>query len=120
MRTLTKGEFLTKNDLPLEAVKLPEVYGEDAGFYVRTMTGVERSEIERQAMAGNTGKKDPCGFRATILMACIVDENGKHIFDKHDRKALMDKNAANLEIMFEAACRLNGFTADDVEEIEKN
>ncbi len=120
MRTLTKEQFLTADDLPLTAVSLPESYGEDVGFYVRMMTGTERSAMEKEYFSGTSPKDDPGAFRVGILTACIVDEDGKHVFEQADAKALMDKAAGSLELMFEAACKLNGFTSSDVEELEKN
>lgn len=120
MKTLKKEEFLGADDLPLSPVSLPESYGKDVGFYVRMMTGTERSAMEKRIFAGTNPKDDPEGFRIRMLADCIVDENGKHIFEKADAKRLMSKAAPSIELMFEAACELNGFTADDVEQLEKN
>lgn len=121
MRCLTRDEFLTADDLPLTPVKLPGVYGDDAWFYIRTMTGTERAEVERQHFAdGDTPKDDPGKFRSTLLILCVVDKDGKQIFKKEDADKLLSKACTGIEAMVDVALRLNGFTKDDVDQIEKN
>ena len=120
MRCLSKEEFLTADDLQATEVKLPAAYGEDVGFFVRMMTGMERAEMEKCYFSGDDPKKDPAKFRAAMLVSCIIDGDGAHVFTEEDSGDLMAKGAKGLEDMFEAACKLNGFTKDDVDTLEKN
>lgn len=120
MRVLGKEEFLQSDDKKPTWVPLPpDLYGEDSGFFVRVMSGWERSEIEKLYIDGDP-KQDPGGFRGRILVSTIVDESGKPVFDKSDIQAIMEKNAGTLEVLFEKTCELNGLTKKDVERLEKN
>ena len=120
MRVLGKEEFLESKDKKPIWVPLPEdLYGNDSGFYVRVMSGWERSEIEKLYINGDPST-DPGGFRGRILVNTIVDEDGIPIFQTDDIKQLMDKNAGTIEILFEKSCELNGLTKKDVERLEKN
>jgi len=119
MNVLTADDFLDAPDLDIVPVPLPGKYGEDAGLCVRNLTGDDRSEIERQ-FAGRDAKQDPRNFRAAVLLRCICDAEGKQLFGEQHRDRLMGKAAGPLETLFEVACRINGFTKKDVEELEKN
>ena len=120
MKVLDKEAFFATDDLPLVPVPLPEMYGDDVGFYTRTVTGDERSELERRFSGKGEAIKNPGAFRSTILISCIVKEDGEHVFNNEDAPRLMAKNGGTLEILFEAACEENGFTKKDVETIEGN
>jgi len=122
MKPLTKEEFLTADDLPLTAVELPaELYGEGRGVFVRSMTGTERSKLEKRFLA-REAKEAPGDFRCTVLTLTVVDAEGQRLFEDGDevRKRLMGKNARGLEVIFEAACRLNGFSKKDVDAVKKD
>lgn len=119
MRVLDVDEFLEVADLDIVPVPLPDKYGEDAGFYVRSLDGDSRSAIEKQ-FAKHDPASDPRNFRASILIRCVCREDGTPLFAEEHRDRLMKKSAGTLEMLFEAACRVNGFTKSDVEAIEKN
>jgi hypothetical protein len=120
MKNLSKAAFFEADDLPLESVELPsDLYGEDVCLRVRTMTGHERSDLEKR-FVGREAADEPGDFRATLLLLCVVDEAGEPFFEPTDREALMGKNAGTLETIFEKACELNGFRDKDVEAMAKN
>lgn len=119
MLCITKEVFLQAQDMELVPVPLPAAYGNDAGLFVKPMTGTERSTLEKMFM-DNAPKDDPGGFRAAILVRCVCDDKRQPVFTEADKAALMKKNAGALELLFEAACKLNGFTKKDVEVLEKN
>lgn len=119
MRVLSCDEFLEAADLDIVPVPLPGKYGEDAGFCVKSLDGDSRSEIERQ-FASRDPASDPRNFRASILIRCVCREDGSPVFTEEHRDRLMKKAAGTLETLFTAACRVNGFTKSDVEELEKN
>ena len=115
MKPLSKEEFLDADDLPLTAVELPaELYGDGRGVFVRSMSGTERAKLEKRFF-GRDARESPGEFRATVLMLAVVDAKGQPLFSDDDRQKLMGKNARGLEVIFTKACRLNGFTKEDVE-----
>lgn len=120
MKVIDKEAFFAADDLPLTPVPLPDMYGKDSGFYIRTMTGTERSALEKRFMSSNVARQDPGGFRATVLAQCVVDADGEHIFSEKDREKLMAKNAGTLEVIFTKVCEVNGLTKKDVDDIAKN
>lgn len=119
MRVLDVDEFLDTADLDIVPVPLPGKYGKDAGFCVRSLDGDARSAIEKQ-FAKSDPAGDPRNFRASILIRCVCREDGSPVFTEEHRDRLMKKAAGTLETLFSAACRVNGFTKSDVEELEKN
>jgi hypothetical protein len=119
MQVLSADAFLDTDDLDIVPMPLPDKYGQDCGFYVRNLTGDDRSEIERQ-FAGRDAKQDPRNFRAAVLIRCVCNEAGQAVFTEAHRDRLMRKAAGTLEPLFEKACAVNGFTKKDVEELEKN
>lgn len=120
MRVLTAEQFFNSDDLPLHPVPLPEdLYGKDVGFFVRTMPGAERSELEKVYM-NKDAAEDPGGFRANLLVQTVVDADGKAVFTVEQVERLMAKNSGTLETLFDLACKLNAFREKDVVELEKN
>lgn len=119
MQVISADEFLSADDLPLVPVNLPPAYGEGRGVFIRSMVGRERSALEKR-FSGRNPSDAPGEFRCAMLLATVVDENGEPVFKEEHRKDLMGKNAQTLELMFEAACEVNGFTQKDVEESAKN
>lgn len=116
-RIVTKEEMLACKPAVAE-VLVPEL-GEGAGLCIRTLSGWERSEIERMFL-DRKPQEDPGSFRAAILVRTLVDGAGVRLFDDADGKALMELPAGLLERLFEKACELNGLTKRDVEALEKN
>jgi hypothetical protein len=119
LKAIAAKAFLAAEDRPLEKVPLPECYGKEACFYVRRMSGTERSEIEKR-WYNKEVSTNPGGFRWDVLLRTIVDEGGNAIFTADMQAGVMGKNAGTLEMLFEKACELNGLRAKDVEELEKN
>mgnify|MGYP006935529756 CR=1 FL=1 len=119
MRVLEADEFLNTDDLDIVPVSLPDKYGADSGFYVRTLDGDARSAIEKQ-FANGRPSDDPRNFRASMLIRCVCKQDGTPVFTEAHRDRLMRKSAGTLETLFSTACRVNGFTKADVEEMEKN
>ncbi len=120
MAFITKAQFLGADDLPTVEVPLPEAYGEGAVMLLRMLTGTERAELEKRYAAGNRAAQDPGGFRAAILAAMCIEENGELMFSTADAAALLEKNAKTLETIVTEACELCGFTKKDVDELAKN
>lgn len=122
MSYLSADEILNADDLQCEPVTVPEWGGT---VLVQGMTGTERDKFEAQMMnAKMTGvDKDKAleRYRARLAAACIVDENGKRLFQGEAvTKRLGEKSAQALTRVVEVASRLSGLTDADVEELTGN
>lgn len=115
---LGREQILKASDLPTQRVDVPEWGG---AVLVRGMTGTERDAIEQSVMAKDgKGLGDVTGLRARVVACCVVDEQGKRLFQKGDVDALGAKSAIVLQRLFEVAQQLSGLTQADVAELEKN
>jgi len=106
---LSRDSILTATDLKKEEVAVPEWGG---SVFVRTMSGSERDAFESVQL------KDPHkDFRARMAVQTVCDENGELLFSPADVDAVGKKSAAALDRVFALACRINGFTKQDVDEL---
>jgi len=122
MDLLTRDAILTADDLKIDVVEVPEWGG---AVRVRGLSGAERDAFEASVVdLSSNGRRAPVmnlvNLRAKLAARCIVDENGARLFEDADIVALGRKSAQALQRVFEAAQRLSGLTARDVEELEKN
>jgi len=116
MPLLTKEQILAASDIKTKTVKVPEWGGEVS---IKTMSGAERDGFEA-AMFGEGGKRKATNFRASLVARCLVDESGALMFSEKDVAALGEKSAKALDRVFSVAQKLNGISAEDVAEMEKN
>lgn len=65
-------------------------------------------------------KKDMTNFRAKLLVATLVDENGAAMFTEEEIVAVGQIDAGFWEPAVDKALKLNGFSDDDVKAIAKN
>ena len=121
---LTKDEILRADDLRLERVEVPEWGGE---VLLRTMTGTERDAFEaelvegREQGGGGVGRINYRNLRARLLALCTVGEDGARLFSTpEDVAALGGKSAGALDRLFKVAQRLNGLSAQEVDDLTKN
>ena len=90
------------------------------------MSGAERDAFEtaivstRKTGGKKTREIDTNNFRAKFLVRTIADENGKRVFSDEDAESLGDKSANVISRLFDIAQEVNGLTAQDVEDLEKN
>lgn len=112
MPYLTKDQILSAQDLDKTTVDVPK-WGGTVGL--RMWTASERERLEK-IMAG----KDRDDIRATVVAYSVVDEDGKLLFSAEDVKALSQKSAAAVSDVFDASCKLNALSKQDVDELEKN
>jgi hypothetical protein len=116
---LTRDDILKTNDLPIEAVDVPEWGGT---VYVRTISGRERDDFEESMLTGKGKNRqvNTRNIRAKLCALCLCDVNGVPLFGNEDVDALGQKSAAALDRLFTVATRLNGISKEDVEELAKN
>lgn len=112
---LSAASILSAEDLPHEDVAVPEWGGV---VRIRTMTAGARDDYE-QTMLAAKGQRQR-NVRAQLVALCAVDETGGRLFGPGDIEALGAKSAKALDRLFDAAIRLNGLGASDIEDLEKN
>ena len=118
MAILGRDEILGADDLPVEEVEVPEWGG---SVLVRGLTGGQRDAFEMMVLNWRDKDRSIENLRATLAAWCIVDADGKRLFnDSSDVRRLAQKSARALERVFDAARRASGLTEADVEELAKN
>lgn len=110
-----KNKILSMDDLKREKISIPE-WGLEA--FMRSMTAIEVEEF--QASINNSDNDDYIGFRAKLVSICLVADDGQRVFSDEDVEALNQKSSDVIGRLAEIAQKLNGLTADAVEEEVKN
>lgn len=113
----TKEQILQDRSLPSKPIDIPEWGG---GFLVRTMTGRERDDFESRHIALRKSGKEMTNIRGRLCAMCLCNEDGTRVFHDSDAEALGECSAQILQKVFDVAAPLNGLTAKDAEELEKN
>lgn len=116
---LTKAQILDADDIGKETIPVPEWGGE---VLVRMLTGAQRDAFEDSIIKvrGKSKETNLVNIRARLCALCIIDEEGKRLFNDTEIVNLGNKSAIALDRVFSAARKLNGLTEDDVEELAKN
>jgi hypothetical protein len=117
--TLSKLDILNAKDAKLQSVEVPDWGGT---LYLRVMSASERDayEDEMYRIKGKDVEVNRLNARARLLVRCLCDEQGTRLFSDDDAKALGAKSAKVMGKLFDRASKLNGLSASDVEELEKN
>lgn len=100
-------------------------------YRLREMSGTQRDRFESAAVVEKAeevdGKReirrvvDPMYLRARLVAMCWVDEDGTQCYADDEVHMLSDDiPASKLNVLFEAAQKLNGLDADAVKVAEKN
>lgn len=102
--------------LPRERVDVPELGGY---VFVRGMTGKERGEWEASLTKGRGNKARPNtgNGRATMLVRCLVKEDGSRLFGNEDAEALGSIRVDVLNRLFQVANRLSGSDQEELDEM---
>jgi hypothetical protein len=115
MSTL-RERILAADDRPIEPVPVPEW---DCIVYLRTLSAGERERWEEQAREGG-GARTRHEIRASLVVLAACDEDGRPVFTTADVPALCNKSARAVMRLFDRALKLNDFSGEDVERLEKN
>ena len=91
--------------------------------WVAAMSGTDRDQFEAEnlglsALDENTGHLS--NIRARLLVKCLTDEHGEKLFVDQDADQLGKIWCAPLDKAFAVAKKINGLSAADMEELEKN
>ena len=113
-------DILNLEDRVYKEVYVPQW---DRWFVLCSLTGAERDAYEQSLVRGE-GKKRQMNFdnmRAKLVARSVVHPETKQtLFSTRQIGELGQKNAAALEVLFEAARKLSGLSDEDVEELEGN
>lgn len=114
-----RDQILNADDLKTETVK---AWGLD--LTIRTLSGTERDAFEESMVEVNKkgeAKQNIKNIRARLVALTVIDPNDNNlpVFTDADIPALGQKSALELDKVFSAAQKLNGFTKADVEELAK-
>ena len=120
---LTRDAIRAADDLHREEVAVPEWGGT---VLVQGMTGKQRDQFEQRQMTirgrgrNRQAEMDLSNFRANVVMACCVNDDGTPMFDTGDLEWLTEKSAAALSRVADVAVRLSGITEEDQGELLGN
>jgi hypothetical protein len=120
MALLTFDSIVSTQDLPKELVTVPEWGGD---VYISTMTASDRDSYEMSVaniQASGKVKATMQNIRAKLVGRCLVDEDGKRLFDESKIEELGKKSAKVLDRLFDIASKLNGINEADQVDIAKN
>jgi len=117
MALLSTDQILGADDLATEDVSVPEWGGE---VRIKTLTGKQRDKFESSMVRINKAGKPEQNIenvRARLIQLCAINDEGLPLFTEKDIERLGAKSASNLDIVFAACQRLNGFTKEDIEDL---
>lgn len=111
--------ILAADDLKTEKVT---AWGHE--LTIKTLTGTERDKYEASMVEiskDGTPRQNMENIRARLAILCVIDpdDNDLPVFNEKDIPALGGKSARELDKVFAACQKLNGFTKEDVEELAK-
>lgn len=109
---LTRESFFAVPAPRVHRIEVPDL----GGFvWIRPLNAGERDRFE-----GEHNQKKNIDFRARVAAASVCDEEGNLLFGPADVPQLSALPGASLDPIVSAALKLNKFTAEDIEELEKN
>lgn len=113
---LTREEILSKKVFKTQRVNVA-AWGGDV--IVSEMSGAARDAYEQDILKLNAqGYRE--NVRVKLLIATLVDEEGKPLFSHKDIDTLGSLPFSSIEKLCDIAADLNGFTPQELEKAEKN
>lgn len=114
-----RDQILQSNDLKTETVN---AWGLD--LTIRTLSGTERDKFEAsmvEVSKSGRPKQNIENIRARLVILTVIDPDDHNlpVFTDRDVAELGSKSALELDKVFAAAQKLNGFTKEDVEDLAK-
>ena len=116
---LTLDQIRSAQTVITEDVHVPEWGGT---VRVKALTAKERDAFEAGLVVGK-GKNRRVSIdnvRAQLVVASVVDADGKQMFKPADAEWMGDQSAAAVARVYDVAGRLSGVSDDDVEELAGN
>lgn len=115
---LTKAEIFGADDIVVEWQDVPDWGG---GVYVRSLTGAQRDSFEKLMVEqrGNNRVMNVTNFRAKLIARSVVDgpdpKTAKLLFTDQDVEQLARKSARPLQLIYDKAAQLSGFSTAEVD-----
>lgn len=116
MADLTKDMILAANDIKTKKIHVKEWGGD---VYIKQMTGYEQDKFEEDNR-GKNGGPNMKHIRARMVGLCLVDNEGKRLFNDEELIKLSNKSGTVLNRLIDEIGELNRITNDDLEKIAKN
>lgn len=119
IKFLSRDDILNFEDITTEVVEVPEWGG---SVRLKVLSAAERDAFEASTVTTKGGKQKPnlANLRARLVARCIVDEDGKRVFESGDVARLGNKSSRALDRLFTKCQELNGFSDKDVEELTED
>lgn len=115
-----RAEFLGRTNRRYQSVDC----GGGLVMIVRSLNERERSEYEVVTMATEKDKKSTERLRTAkrrlIVASAVTEEGGDLLFRVDDVDALQEVDALQVNLLFDACVKLNGFADTDIEDLIKN
>lgn len=109
---LNAEQILAADDFRYAEVDVPEW---DGTVRIKSMTANQRDILSRAIK--DKGESEAAEL---MLVMCVVDENGKRIFERNHIEALKRKSVAPISRIVTAIGNLSGGKDSDIESAEKN
>jgi len=117
---LSREEILGMDDIPLEAVVVPEWGGRTVYVCGMTAAGKNAFEASLVEIRGSSRKVRMENATAKLLVRTVVTRQRQPLFSEADIERLGTKSAAALERLAKVAQRLSAMGQDEVEALVKN
>ena len=114
---LTREAILGARDREIVAVEVPEWGGT---VLVRGLSAAQKDAFELSVTGLSGRERNLENLRARLCALCIVDAEGRTLFEEADVAALGERSATAIERVFAVARRLSGLNDADVAELAKN
>jgi hypothetical protein len=122
---MSRESFLRAKDVVIEAVTFPDSVPELGGqtMYVRTMKARDRDMFEGSRVRLDKDRNAELvtdNTRARMVSMTACDQAGVLLFTETDIDALGEKNALAMDVLYDAALRINAMRTQDLEKKLKN
>lgn len=115
MALLNKAQIFDADDMQTVDVDVPEWGGT---VRIKVLSGFERDKYESSLAKMVKGQMVPdmVNARARLVALCAIDESGGRLFSDTEVVRLGSKSSKALDTLFDAASKLSGINASDIEE----
>lgn len=113
---LSREQILSNKAKRVEKIAVPEWGGD---VFIREISAAERDAFELEMAKGKGSTVKP-NFRGSLAALVLCDESGTRLFSNTDASQLGQMPSSGVDRVFAAASKLNAFSKEDVDELEKN
>jgi hypothetical protein len=114
-----REDVLDIDDIKTHVVPVPEW---KKSVRLKVLSSAERDAFESSTVTTKGGKSKPnlANLRARLVARCMVNADGKRIFESGDVARLGNKSSAALDRLFAKCQEINGFSDKDIEEMTED